>query len=120
MCDTRLDCGHQCTKPCHVSKDPDHKLYKCRKPCAKECPEGHPCKSNHQCFEECGACAEKIDRKLPCGHVCNLRCSTDLKYVRCQKPCERTVVDCVEKHPCPKKCFETCSPCIVSWWLIIP
>lgn len=113
LCDTRLECGHQCVRKCHVGDDPDHESYRCRKPCAKKCEEGHPCKKNHPCFEECPPCPERIDRELSCGHQLNMRCSTDFKSVQCQKPCERTV-DCAEKHPCQKKCFEPCSPCIVS------
>ncbi|CAG7834108.1 unnamed protein product [Allacma fusca] len=113
-CDTRLNCGHQCVRNCHLEDDPQHLEYKCRKNCARTCPSGlHLCRNKHACYQDCDPCNVRCDKTLPCGHTFNLQCSVDVETVQCKKPCSRTV-KCPNEHPCLKKCFEPCEPCIME------
>uniref|UniRef100_A0A914Y5S2 NFX1-type zinc finger-containing protein 1 n=1 Tax=Panagrolaimus superbus TaxID=310955 RepID=A0A914Y5S2_9BILA len=43
-CNGRLECGHQCIKPCHV-EDMDHTKQNCLKSCERKCESEfqHPC-----------------------------------------------------------------------------
>ena len=50
--------------------------------------------------------------KLPCGHICPKICHlNDRSHVeyRCNVPCARS---CDLGHPCPKKCWQDCKPCL--------
>ncbi len=38
-CDISLPCSHDCTKQCHVTIDPNHKLYSCKKHCDRNPPQ---------------------------------------------------------------------------------
>ncbi|XP_046388077.1 NFX1-type zinc finger-containing protein 1-like isoform X2 [Ischnura elegans] len=118
-CDSRLPCGHVCTKLCHVKVDPDHLEYKCLRPCDRknlECKEEHQCQ--RKCFEECGLCTVKLKRKLPnCDHVFEMQCATDPLTVACHKPCRKKLA-C--GHVCPLKCLQPCGGCKVIVEKIIP
>ena len=109
-CDTRLDCGHQCSKKCHMNDDPEHENYKCYKDCAelnRNCRENHRCKK--RCYEECNQCTVLVDKLLPCGHTeKNSPCHVPPEKVSCMKKCKKTLA-C--SHPCPKKCSEPCGGC---------
>ena len=51
---------------------------------------------------------------MPCGHVCPKICHlNDRSHVeyRCNVPCIRS---CDFGHPCPKKCWQDCKPCLTN------
>ncbi len=90
-CATRLECGHVCEMMCHPI-DPEHKEYRCIKPCAKTlCALNHKCPK--RCFQRCGPCMEPLEKILPlCGHLQKVPCykCEDLSKVKCQTPCSKT------------------------------
>ena len=103
-CATRLECGHVCEMVCHPT-DPEHKEYKCNKPCSKTlCARKHKCP--RRCFQECGSCMEPVAKCLPCGHVQNVPCSKNPSEVKCTSPC-RKILRC--GHQCQNKCSEDCT-----------
>ncbi|KAJ8336972.1 hypothetical protein SKAU_G00381920 [Synaphobranchus kaupii] len=104
-CEYRLDCGHVCTKSCHPT-DTDHKLFKCKKPCAKTlCQDGHGCPK--KCSEECGECQVLVTKTMPkCGHEQGVACSQSLGSFICRVPCNKTL-QC--SHLCMRACGESCT-----------
>ncbi|KAJ8946031.1 hypothetical protein NQ318_023280 [Aromia moschata] len=116
-CDNRVEqCGHACTRLCHVKDDPDHLQYKCQKPCVKSrlgctsLKEPHVCR--RRCFEECEPCTVDVKKKRTlCPHVYKVPCNSDVDEIVCEKPC-KTLLPC--NHICKKKCFETCGPCSIK------
>ena len=59
-----------------------------------------------------GGCEVKCNQRLPCGHVCELRCHPSKhEHVKCFKPCARQR-NC--EHKCPGKCCEECPPCLIK------
>uniref|UniRef100_A0A646QJ34 NFX1-type zinc finger-containing protein 1 n=1 Tax=Hemiscolopendra marginata TaxID=943146 RepID=A0A646QJ34_9MYRI len=108
-CDYRLDCGHQCSKKCHILEDPEHEEVKCMKPCQKTvCEFKHKCKM--LCHQECNKCMIYVEKVLPCGHKAKMACSDDTYAYICTKPCTRIINEC--RHPCKRKCNETCGGCM--------
>ncbi|XP_063233033.1 NFX1-type zinc finger-containing protein 1-like isoform X1 [Bacillus rossius redtenbacheri] len=108
-CENRLPCGHSCELSCHVLRDPDHLEYKCRKPCAKTytgCTKDHKCEK--RCHEVCGLCTVPVQKRLECGHVHKVPCSTDTATFECRRDCGK-VLPC--GHKCKRKCFEQCGGC---------
>ncbi|XP_023702624.1 NFX1-type zinc finger-containing protein 1 isoform X3 [Cryptotermes secundus] len=103
LCDTPLNCGHNCQAVCHP-KDREHKEYKCRaQPCDRElCVLGHKCKK--LCFEECGPCMTPVLRCLPCGHEIELECHIDYEEYKCQVLVEKELPAC--KHKISLPCFK--------------
>lgn len=102
-CETRLECGHVCTRACHPY-DQDHKQYQCNKDCQKSCIEGHKCRL--KCYLPCGECMVKVEKLIPsCGHLQMVPCSVPEDVYSCMKPCEKTLV-C--GHGCSKHCGEKC------------
>ncbi|XP_069075559.1 NFX1-type zinc finger-containing protein 1-like isoform X2 [Pleurodeles waltl] len=99
-CEYRLECGHACTLVCHPY-DPEHKKFKCMKPCEKIlCDNGHKCKK--LCCERCGSCKELVEKEIPkCGHVQTVPCSVEPSTFACQEPCAKTL-------SCGHKCVRTC------------
>lgn len=111
LCEERLSCGHSCPLKCHYSKDRHHEKFRCKKLCAKKCPEGHPCVTNHECSSQCKKCVTIVERKVPkCGHIGKMYCFESLTNYRCREQCGK-VLDC--GHSCRKKCCEPCDPCKV-------
>lgn len=143
FCEERLSCGHSCPLKCHYFKDRHHEKFRCKKPCAKLCPEGRTSVSVFLFF----FCGLEIVFEvvkitiLPAvaGHMCatNHECSTQCK--KCVKVVERelpecghtnemfcfesvTKFSCLEQcnkkllcgHLCRKKCSESCGPCKVQ------
>uniref|UniRef100_A0AC34FL39 NFX1-type zinc finger-containing protein 1 n=1 Tax=Panagrolaimus sp. ES5 TaxID=591445 RepID=A0AC34FL39_9BILA len=102
-CNFRLDCGHQCVKPCH-NDDMDHTKYKCQKPCQKKCEAGHSCKKD--CWQECGNCKVKVDKNLSCGHQKTDFCYLKPEEIICKEPC-RKILSC--GHPCKNECGVKCT-----------
>jgi hypothetical protein len=54
----------------------------------------------------------KCFSKMSCGHICPKICHlSDRDHVlfKCQESCTRF---CPVGHPCPKKCFNDCNPCM--------
>lgn len=84
-CDTRLDCGHQCTNTCHVKNDPKHEKYVCKKVCYRKklnCKQDHQC--GRLCHEDCSLCNIKVSRNLPCGHSVVAECHLNDGDIRCK------------------------------------
>ena len=104
-CGDRLDCGHACDKPCHVS-DKYHVEGHCSKMCFNSCPNNHKCSKPCHYPKSCDKCRELVLKTLPrCGHEQPVQCSTDLEDVSCTLHCEK-VLEC--GHPCSKECHEPC------------
>ncbi|XP_064610398.1 NFX1-type zinc finger-containing protein 1-like [Liolophura sinensis] len=98
-CESRLTCGHQCQKPCHVT-DTNHQNYVCQKPCAKLCSSGHRCKK--LCYKDCGKCSEMTKKTIPiCGHEQRVPCHQDPITFTCKAKCEHIL-------PCGHLCAEPC------------
>uniref|UniRef100_A0A914QGV9 NFX1-type zinc finger-containing protein 1 n=1 Tax=Panagrolaimus davidi TaxID=227884 RepID=A0A914QGV9_9BILA len=102
-CNFRLDCGHQCVKPCH-NDDMNHEKYKCQKPCQKKCEAGHACKKD--CWQDCGQCKIKVVKNLLCGHQKNDFCYLKPDEIKCVEPCNK-FLDC--GHPCKNECGAKCT-----------
>ncbi|XP_068707528.1 NFX1-type zinc finger-containing protein 1-like [Montipora foliosa] len=103
-CNTRLECGHVCEMACHPT-DPKHEEYKCKKPFAKSlCTLNHKCKK--RCFQECGPCAQPVEKFLSCGHIQMVPCFKDPSEVKCNSPCEE-ILQCL--HQCQNVCSEDCT-----------
>lgn len=84
----------------------------------------HLCCSNHPAtvfeakfakdfdtYSPAGGCQKNCIFRLPCGHVCTLKCHiTDSSHTeyKCKKNCTKK---CPEGHPCPKRCFAPCGLC---------
>src|ERR1700744_1153713 len=65
ICGQRLDCGHNCSQPCHAGKL--HARLVCQEECMREFECGHICKK--RCYQTCGSCDATLeDVMLPCGH----------------------------------------------------
>ena len=118
-CIVRLGCGHSCGLKCH-SYDRGHVRYKCKKPCALTCREGHACQSQCHHPEQCRACKEKVEKVIPsCGHSQSMFCPTDPGGIRVL--C-RTMVDvtCGKGHVVYKKCHKKDEPCDEPVIAILP
>nr|CAD7410640.1 unnamed protein product [Timema cristinae] len=65
------------------------------------------CKLEHRCpkrcFENCGKCVVKVERKLPCGHLVHLPCHVDYKLYKCTVNVAVTLPHC--EHPAEKPCY---------------
>ena len=84
-CESRLNCGHQCTESCHVKNDPHHETYLCKKACSrnkKDCKLDHKC--GKKCHEDCDLCTIKMERKLPCGHTQLAECCLNDEEIKCR------------------------------------
>ena len=67
-----------------------------------------------------GGCFGKCLAAMPCGHICPKIChSSDREHLnqRCNEACRRS---CLQGHPCPKKCFEDCHPCMKQVTKVLP
>ena len=71
-----------------------------------------------------GGCNLRCGKPLPCGHLCEKGCHSDLFHdaQQCSKPCERIM--CESGHHCPQlcseKCVEVCSQIIVGIDIELP
>ena len=110
QCDTRLQCGHVCQKPCHPDDMKHEKLYKCTKKCGSTLTCGHRCdRSCYQCrsSKDCGPCKIQVNKQLPlCGHYAKIQCSTDPSKHKCMQSCDKRINDC--GHKCTNKCSDEC------------
>lgn len=110
-CDIRLNCGHQCVRRCHSQNDPEHVNYSCEKTCARSCENGHKCRKDHPCHENCEPCNTLMHKTVSCGHQVKAFCSQNEENLRCNEICGKTL-PC--GHTCSKKCYMACEPCTVS------
>ena len=108
QCNTKLSCGHKCTRSCHI-KDQKHNNYQCKQPCLRKCLQcGSPCKQ--KCFMECKICETPVNKKLPlCGHIQLVPCWMKPGEFKCQRKCNKI---CTNGHPCPLKCSDECGDCM--------
>ena len=115
-CGFQRPCGHKCILKCH-NRDREHKVIKCPELCNRLCRDGlHACQKS--CGEICGDCKEQVERKFEkCGHTQFMYCHKDPKYVECVSSCEQT---CEFGHPCVKKCYEKCNPCMTLTEKVLP
>nr|XP_026689972.1 NFX1-type zinc finger-containing protein 1-like isoform X1 [Ciona intestinalis] len=109
-CNYRLDCGHVCTRTCHLD-DSDHSKFICKKPCTKACPDlGHKCLK--QCWKDCGSCPVLVDKTMPvCQHIQTMKCGIKPEDFVCKMPCPK-MFSC--GHQCQLYCGEECKPCGVK------
>ena len=107
QCNTRLQCGHTCTRLCHPY-DREHKLYKCYKQCTKILSCGHKCKSRcFQCIDKCQPCGELVEKRNPrCNHMMHIPCPLDPSEVPCQLQCAKSL-QC--GHLCQETCSQSCT-----------
>ena len=107
QCNTRLQCGHTCTRLCHPY-DREHKLYKCYKQCTKILSCGHKCKSRcFQCIDKCQPCGELVEKRNPrCNHMMHIPCPLDPSEVSCQLQCAKAL-QC--GHLCQETCSQSCT-----------
>ena len=108
ICQKRRNCGHVCEKTCHVY---DCNEPECLKPCKKINPNCklklHECKK--RCYEDCGPCQEKVEKKLPCGHIKkDCKCYENEMTIKCIEKCNK-ILKC--GHKCTLKCSEDCNYC---------
>uniref|UniRef100_A0A914UKQ1 UBA domain-containing protein n=1 Tax=Plectus sambesii TaxID=2011161 RepID=A0A914UKQ1_9BILA len=104
-CSVQLECGHICSKPCHVY-DPQHKSVACIEPCARTCTSSfkHPCKK--QCSQDCGDCEIMVTKELHCGHKTEAACHLELDEIVCKVPC-KNILAC--GHMCAARCSQPCT-----------
>ncbi|NXQ36607.1 ZNFX1 protein, partial [Alaudala cheleensis] len=104
-CEFRLSCGHVCARACHPY-DPEHKDYKCLKPCQKVlCADGHRCPKS--CYEHCGKCMVKVEKTIAkCGHMQMVPCHIPEWEFTCLEPCQK-LLKC--GHRCRNSCGQLCT-----------
>jgi hypothetical protein len=87
--------------------------YRCTKPCTRKnagCKKDHMCAK--ECYEGCGDCVIRVERKLPhCEHSGLMPCHMDPEMYLCKGKCSR-ILPC--QHPCPNICSEICGNCPVK------
>ena len=67
-----------------------------------------------------GGCFIKCATPMPCSHICPRICHLDDREHTKQKCHERCKRSCSVGHPCPKKCFSDCHPCLTRVSKILP
>ncbi|XP_054765454.2 NFX1-type zinc finger-containing protein 1-like isoform X2 [Lytechinus pictus] len=93
-----LQCGHKQVTECSLAIS----KIKCRSPCEKMLPCGHPCRN--ACGEPCASlCLEMVEREWPCNHTVKVRCSDTEET--CPSPC-------LEELKCGHRCRGTCGSCM--------
>ncbi|XP_050404013.2 NFX1-type zinc finger-containing protein 1 [Patella vulgata] len=101
QCNTRLKCGHQCTRICH-GNDRNHQDVQCSNKCVRQCDNSHPCQK--LCFEICGPCMIPMTKTIPrCGHEVDVPCSEEPWKAKCTATMTKTL-------PCGHKGKGICSP----------
>ncbi len=111
LCETELQCGHVCTRNCHLD-DKEHKEFECHKPCVKTCKRKLHVVCKKMCFQTCDKCDELITIDLECGHKATIHCCEAEEDHLCKEPCENK---CARgEHACKAICGERpCPPCKV-------
>lgn len=105
-----MNCQHIATFDCSQTSEG----YRCTRKCEKiVCNDGHICRK--YCWEPCGPCNTRVERKLPCGHTAQTTCSKDPLTIKCKFPKEVVLPNCrhkvqiacgdtLEQAVCPKPC----------------
>ncbi|KAL8181432.1 UNVERIFIED_CONTAM: hypothetical protein K2H54_001711 [Gekko kuhli] len=103
-CQTRLECGHPCTRCCHPC-DREHCTNRCQFPCSRVlCESNHKCPK--KCSEDCGPCSVKVEKVIPkCGHSQVVPCHVPAEAWVCEEPCPQ-LREC--GHPCKLHCGQDC------------
>ncbi|CAH1102677.1 unnamed protein product [Psylliodes chrysocephalus] len=120
LCETPLNCGHVCTRLCHI-EDREHANYDCREPCEKILCDDQTHVCSKLCYERCGRCSYVVKRQLPCDHTVNIACHLDPTTYKCTitvettLPCDHiTMIPCSadkETFNCPFPCDTRVEPC---------
>ncbi|XP_059169646.1 NFX1-type zinc finger-containing protein 1-like [Physella acuta] len=63
MTRARFPCDHVLEVRCH---EIDREVDKCKRPCEKKCPRGHPCNRRHH--KSCPPCSQLTNTLADCGH----------------------------------------------------
>ena len=110
------NCGHTQNVPCYL----EPKLFRCKAPCIKKCPEGHLCPKH--CSEFCGRCQTIVEKLHPkCGHLQSIFCHQDPRFCKCQHPCEEVCsTNPTDPHKCAKLCSQPCGNCMVPILKTLP
>ena len=100
-CRITMQCGHPCSEKCSHFHSTTYK-------CLQQCPKTrlnclHPCPK--RCYEDCGPCKELVMKELPCKHMVQVECGSDISLLTCDFPCERKL-PC--DHPCTQRCGDPC------------
>lgn len=104
-CDSRLPCGHSCTKVCHIIDRHHMDVYKnCHKTCDQiVCELEHRCTKMCHFERECGKCNTMVNKlRLECQHMVRVKCSSDPSLEFCNNPCTKY-------RSCGHKCKSVCS-----------
>ncbi|XP_054840650.1 NFX1-type zinc finger-containing protein 1-like [Eublepharis macularius] len=103
-CQTRLECGHPCTRRCHPC-DTEHRTNTCEFPCSKSlCAFSHKCP--RKCGESCEPCSVKVEKVIPkCGHSQMVPCHVPAHSWVCEELCQQ-LLEC--NHPCKLRCGQDC------------
>ncbi|XP_065913466.1 NFX1-type zinc finger-containing protein 1-like [Dysidea avara] len=109
-------CGHKQSVPCHL----DPRIFQCKAPCAKKCPQGHLCPK--LCSDFCGKCTTIVQKLHPkCGHLQSTYCHQDPRFCQCQHPCEKLCsTNPTDPHKCKKFCYQPCGYCLVPVLKTLP
>ncbi|KAH8703337.1 hypothetical protein BGW36DRAFT_443478 [Talaromyces proteolyticus] len=127
-CDTRLPCGHVCSKVCWNCRGGDHgpcneicgrAFNTCSHACSRPCHPGSTCppctrpceiRCRHNqcpknCNEPCPPCAELCEWSCEHRDKCNLPCAVPCDIIPCNLRCTKSL-SC--GHQCPGVCGESC------------
>ena len=98
---TMPDCGHTQEMKCYEDTEEFQ--------CETKCPRVREC--GHKCMQSCGKVCEDFPCNIkvtivqePCGDKQRIRCSEDIKDIRCKTKCQKQL-------GCLHQCVGTCSNC---------
>ncbi|XP_052081591.1 NFX1-type zinc finger-containing protein 1-like [Mytilus californianus] len=104
-CDVKRQCGHFCSRKCHVD-DSDHED-DCQKECHRVCESGHRCMKSCHFPDPCEKCSEIVEKTIPkCQHKKRMPCHKDPKSSSCDERCQ-AIIAC--GHRCQKHCTDPCN-----------
>lgn len=103
-CNSRLPCGHSCSKLCHFIDEEHIDFYQqCPKRCDKIiCERDHRCSRICHYGEKCGNCTVPVDKlRQECQHIVRVACSANPSKAYCHSRCEKN-------RSCGHKCEGAC------------
>ncbi|CAI8021592.1 NFX1-type zinc finger-containing protein 1, partial [Geodia barretti] len=97
-------CDHKQMIPCNMQPE----CFKCKAPCPKLCPNGHPCPK--ECSKPCGKCKLRIPKAVStCGHMQYMKCYQEPDPANCRGECEKLCPN--GEHKLRKLCSEDWPEC---------